>query len=224
MTGTIPRSLGVIQSLKMLWLENNSLTGTIPTNLGNLRGLFELNLHENRLDGSIPSELGRLKNLRMLNVGRNNLSGSIPTLHTEEQITVPEEDCSGFLSSLGFTFGRSVYNSSPNPFKKIFENRSTGHVKKVSSNNDGLVHLQTLTLYENSFEGSIPVEFGLLSSLADFNVAGNDLTGSLPIALSNLRDLRVLDVHGNSLTGSINDEISGLKNLQILNLCKRNSN
>ncbi|CAH9146206.1 unnamed protein product [Cuscuta epithymum] len=58
--GAIPeKTIGRLDALEALFLENNCLTGAIPADLtiGNLPNLKRLNLSNNRLNGSIPPSL-----------------------------------------------------------------------------------------------------------------------------------------------------------------------
>lgn len=77
-SGTIPQSIGKLNSLKYLNLSHNSLTGNIPASLGNISELESLDLSSNQLVGEIPGQLTRLTFLSTLNVSFNNLVGEIP--------------------------------------------------------------------------------------------------------------------------------------------------
>ena len=78
-SGTIPSTIGLLQELTSLAIEQTELTGTLPTQLGLLRNLTALSFKENFLTGPIPSELGFLLSLLSLNLGVNELTGSIPS-------------------------------------------------------------------------------------------------------------------------------------------------
>ncbi|KAK4485313.1 hypothetical protein RD792_007948 [Penstemon davidsonii] len=78
LTGSIPRSIGDLQSLTYLWLDNNKFNGSIPSSLGNMRVLQYLDLSENNLSGSIPTSLETLTYLDYFNVSFNELTGQIP--------------------------------------------------------------------------------------------------------------------------------------------------
>src|SRR6202453_2879760 len=68
---TIPKELGQLASLQILYLYNNKLQ-TIPKELGQLASLQTLNLSNNQLQ-TIPKELGQLASLQILNLDNNQL-------------------------------------------------------------------------------------------------------------------------------------------------------
>ena len=78
LSGSIPKELGQLASLKELELNSNQLSGSIPKELGQLASLQRLRLDNNQLSGSIPEELGQLASLQSLVLSVNQLSGSIP--------------------------------------------------------------------------------------------------------------------------------------------------
>ena len=70
--------IGTLDSLEILWSEDNQLTGPIPPEIGNLEELMYLILHHNQISGSIPNEIGNLSNLEILKLDNNQLTGYIP--------------------------------------------------------------------------------------------------------------------------------------------------
>uniref|UniRef100_A0A5B6ZV52 non-specific serine/threonine protein kinase n=1 Tax=Davidia involucrata TaxID=16924 RepID=A0A5B6ZV52_DAVIN len=58
LTGNIPLTLGLVQTLEVVRLDRNSLSGSIPSNLNNLTNLNELFLYNNRLSGPTPNLTG----------------------------------------------------------------------------------------------------------------------------------------------------------------------
>ncbi|XP_057468806.1 leucine-rich repeat receptor protein kinase HPCA1-like [Actinidia eriantha] len=58
LSGSIPLTLGLVQSLEVLRLDRNLLTGPVPSNLNNLVHVNELILSNNQLSGSFPNLTG----------------------------------------------------------------------------------------------------------------------------------------------------------------------
>ncbi|KAF2318869.1 hypothetical protein GH714_011300 [Hevea brasiliensis] len=77
-TGTIPWSIGKLESLKQLDLSHNYLTGNISRLLGKLRNLESLDLSSNMLTGKIPIQLVNLIFLSFFRVSHNQLERRIP--------------------------------------------------------------------------------------------------------------------------------------------------
>ena len=64
--------------VKLLTLDFNNLTGTLPTSLGALQSLQDLDLEYNNLFGTLPPSLGGLSSLVQLGLGGNAFSGLLP--------------------------------------------------------------------------------------------------------------------------------------------------
>ncbi|KAA8546268.1 hypothetical protein F0562_002993 [Nyssa sinensis] len=71
-------SVGTLQQLSSLFLEENSFTGSIPAELGHCARLVNLNLAWNSLSGSIPDIFSQMSTLNSLNLSGNKLTGSVP--------------------------------------------------------------------------------------------------------------------------------------------------
>ena len=63
--GEIPKEIGKLINLQMLYLFNNQLTGEIPKEIGKLINLRELNLSNNLFLGEIPKEVQELTCYKM---------------------------------------------------------------------------------------------------------------------------------------------------------------
>ena len=79
LNGNIPRSIGELVRVDLLWLHDNELTGSIPSSIGNLTEMNNLDLSGNQLTDAIPSSLGNLVNCIELVLRNNQLTGNIPT-------------------------------------------------------------------------------------------------------------------------------------------------
>ena len=76
--GTLPKSLGTLQHLRSLRINNSCISGEIPFSLGHLDSLEELWLSSNALSGFIPKTIAKLKQLKQLRLDHNNLVGEVP--------------------------------------------------------------------------------------------------------------------------------------------------
>ncbi|XP_010044547.2 probable leucine-rich repeat receptor-like protein kinase At5g49770 isoform X1 [Eucalyptus grandis] len=56
--GSIPSTVGLVQTLEALRLDRNSFSGNVPSTLNNITQLSELNLAYNELDGPLPNLTG----------------------------------------------------------------------------------------------------------------------------------------------------------------------
>ena len=72
-TGTIPTTVGLYDSLTDLVLKGNPIDGDLPTEIGSLVDLDTLSLSNCQLKGTIPEELGHLTRMLYLDLGRNSL-------------------------------------------------------------------------------------------------------------------------------------------------------
>ncbi|RRT63237.1 hypothetical protein B296_00029783 [Ensete ventricosum] len=79
LTGTFPNgTLGSLDQLHFLSLQDNALVGSLPDDLSGLRSLKALFLDRNLFAGPFPASLLSLHGLRALDLSHNRLSGPIP--------------------------------------------------------------------------------------------------------------------------------------------------
>ena len=166
LTGNIPASLGGLDDLRRLDLDDNDLTGPVPAELGNLTKLDQLYLFNNRLTGAIPPELGKLTLLRYLFLYDNQLTGGIPAelgnLTNLRQILL---DGNGLTGAIPARFGE-------------------------------MTNLEQLWARDNQLTGQIPAVLADLSSLTDLYLEGNGFTGCIPSGLRDVdnHDLDTLEL------------------------------
>lgn len=58
LTGSIPSTLGVVQTLEVVRFDGNALSGPMPSNFNNLTNLTEMYLSNNKLTGPVPNLTG----------------------------------------------------------------------------------------------------------------------------------------------------------------------
>ncbi|KAF3451425.1 hypothetical protein FNV43_RR07520 [Rhamnella rubrinervis] len=195
--GTIPPFLGNVSTLKMLNLSYNPFSsGRIPPELGNLTSLEVLWLTDCNLAGEIPDSLGRLKSLKDLDLAINNLHGRIPTSLSELTSVVQIELYNNSLS------GELPAGMSNLTALRLFD----ASMNQLSGTIPGelcTLQLESLNLYENRFEGSLPPSIANSLNLYELRLFGNRLTGELPKNLGKNSPLRWLDVSNNLFSGEI---------------------
>ena len=65
--------------------------------------------------------------------------------------------------------------------------------------------MKRLGLYDNSFTGTLCTELGLMTSLVDLELQGNDISGTIPFSdMKGMQALRYMFLQDNHLTGDIN--------------------
>nr|XP_043633395.1 putative receptor-like protein kinase At3g47110 [Erigeron canadensis] len=172
-TGNLPKSIGNLESLLELGLDENRLQGHIPPNLGNCRGLLALDLSINNLTGPIPVEIFQLSSLSItLNLSHNYLLGPLP--HEIEKLKS--------LTKLDLS-----------------HNDLVGEIPNAISSSTSLEYLN---LGANSFHGPIPTSMSALRGIMDLNLSGNNFSGRIPKFLEQL-NLSSLDLSFNNLDGEV---------------------
>lgn len=96
-SGVLPESLGNLELLSRMQIENCNFGGSIPNSMGNLTTLVQIDFSYNNLNGHIPL-LQNSKNLIYINFSNNRLSGTIPSTYFE-----------GFVSLVHVDLGSNVF-------------------------------------------------------------------------------------------------------------------
>ncbi|XP_020091986.1 LRR receptor-like serine/threonine-protein kinase RPK2 isoform X2 [Ananas comosus] len=79
-SGEIMAEIGVnCRSLRVLDIAGNQISGLIPSSVGLLDSLVILDFSRNHLRDHIPESFNQLKSLKFLSLARNNLTGPIPS-------------------------------------------------------------------------------------------------------------------------------------------------
>ncbi|RWR73563.1 putative LRR receptor-like serine/threonine-protein kinase [Cinnamomum micranthum f. kanehirae] len=192
-----PQAFSEMQSLRELYLWNNSLSASIDS----LRGLCEL------------------KNLQLLYLDGNNLVGRalppcLSNLSMLEDLSLSSNDLGSYSSALTGLCElknlRALYLDSNN-----LDGRALPPcLSKLSK-------LETLWLQDNDLGSYSSALTGLcgLSALKSLNLGGNHFNDSnLPMCIGNFSLLENLGLFENNLSGHFGNSISGLKRLQGLYL------
>jgi hypothetical protein len=111
--GTIPESIGNLDALEGLVLDQNNLTGTIPASISRLHNLVNLRISSNPyLSGSIPA---LPTSLEMINITGCNLTGTIPEsmsiLPKLENLILSDNQLSGTIPPFQKSLQRLILNN-----------------------------------------------------------------------------------------------------------------
>ena len=67
-----------------------------------------------------------------------------------------------------------------------------------------LQNVTRLAMYDNSFSGSIPTEYGLLENLTDLDLHDNcGITGTVPTELMECNKLTLISLHNTRISGNV---------------------
>lgn len=220
-TGPLP-DFSSLSGLKHLYLNSSGFSGLFPwKSLQNMSGLISLSLGDNpfqpspiaeevfklydlnwlylsncSINGTLPPEIGNLNKLINLELSDNYLSGEIPAeigkLSKLWQLELYANELTGKIP-VGFRNLTNLENFDAS------DNNLEGDLSELRFLNQ----LVSLQLFENSFSGQIPEEFGEFRRLVNLSLFSNKLSGPIPQKLGSWADFDYIDVSENSLTGPI---------------------
>jgi len=205
-----PSQSNISTSLSILDLSYNILTSSTFQSLSNYSSnLQELHLSGNNIVSSYP-HYPNFPSLVLLDLSSNNLtqtsifqgifnfSTKLQNLYlrnsslTDRNFAVTSASIKNSLSLVTLDLSSNLLKSSV-IFNWVF-NFTT--------------KLQTLSLYNNLIEGSIPDALGkVMNSLENLVLESNKLKGEIPASLGNICTLKILYLDGNSLSGKISSFI-----------------
>uniref|UniRef100_A0A0D3HNN5 Receptor kinase-like protein Xa21 n=1 Tax=Oryza barthii TaxID=65489 RepID=A0A0D3HNN5_9ORYZ len=163
----IPTSLGNLQMLETLHIDNNNLQGVLPKEIFNIPTVVMIILSFNNIVGQLPTEVGNSKQLNYLDLSFNNLSGDIPnTLSDCESLEYIMLDKNIFSGSIPTSLG----NISSLKFLNISHNNLTGPIPMSLGN---LQLLEQLDLSFNHLNGEVPTK-GIFKNATAMRINGND--------------------------------------------------
>jgi hypothetical protein len=114
MSGTIPASIGDLDSLREINFGSSNIHGKIPATIGNLSALVSLIFAGNHLTGNLPSTIFKLKKIALFDVSYNYL-----TAYNNDSFYLPNTRSFDFdLIVNRFTFNEieSIARSFPNAY------------------------------------------------------------------------------------------------------------
>ncbi|KAJ7981882.1 Leucine-rich receptor-like kinase family protein [Quillaja saponaria] len=180
-SGSIPKELANITTLKSLSIEYNQFSGNLPPKLGNLPQIERMLMSSNNFTGEIPATFAKLTTLKDFRIADNHFSGSIPDF-IQNWTNLEKLGLSGPIPT-GSSFLAKV-----NDLRISDLNGTDMSFPLISS----MTKLKTLILMSCNIIGPLPEYLGQLPNLSTLDISFNKLSGGIP---SNFRSLRQVEYH-----------------------------
>ncbi|KAK3444680.1 hypothetical protein EUGRSUZ_A00883 [Eucalyptus grandis] len=151
--GSIPSTLGLVQTLESLRLDRNSFSGNVPSTLNNLMQLSELNLAYNELSGPLPNLTG-MSLLSYIDLSKNSFAAS----------AAPDwfSTLSSLTTLIYLTMTRIIQYG---PLQGV-----------VPPNLFSLPQLQQVDMSNNAFNGTLNVSTSINTQLQIVNLEDNQIS------------------------------------------------
>ncbi|XAR65468.1 hypothetical protein NMG60_11009606, partial [Bertholletia excelsa] len=230
--GALPKSLGKLCNLEMLYLSDDNFTGDVSEFFNNLSGCVEkqlevLDLSTNHFTGLLPN-LRRFSSLRNLylddnrlngfapgNLRNNSFEGVITEVHLANLTKLKNFSYIG-ISNCGIsgTIPTWFWDLSPNLLElDVSHNQIRGKLPDLSAK---FVEYPGIDLSFNELEGHVPP---LPVNLSSLNLSNNKFCGTLSFIWSlNGEVLEYLDLSVNQFFEGIPDCWAPFRRLEILNV------
>lgn len=118
-----------------------------------------------------------------------------------------------WMTEIGYCLWEGV-ECIPKEQEATKENKFAPTTKKYDDN----APIAGIVLPSNGMEGTIPSEFGQLTSAMTLDFQDNDMSGDLPPALTGMKSLRALLLRKNNFIGTIHEDLTELTGLHELHL------
>ncbi|XP_019198532.1 PREDICTED: probable leucine-rich repeat receptor-like serine/threonine-protein kinase At3g14840 [Ipomoea nil] len=207
--GVLPPSLVKLPFLKIIDLTRNYLNGTIPPEWASTK-LEYLSVVVNRLSGPIPKYLGNISTLVYLNLENNMFNGTVPPelgkLANLQNLILSANNLTGELP-------KELYTLRNLTELRLSINNFTGKLPSFQT----FKSLEQLEVQASGFEGPIPPNISVSTSLREFRIS--ELNGGVshfPI-LNNMTKMEKLMLRRCNISGKIPDlaNMTGLKQLDL---------
>ncbi|XP_077227042.1 putative LRR receptor-like serine/threonine-protein kinase At1g07650 [Tasmannia lanceolata] len=199
LSGSIPKEVGNITTLKELLLEANQFSGVLPPELGNLTNLKRLLLSSNNFRGELPKTLASLTNLNDVRLSDNHFTGRISdVIQNWTKLTTLELYASGLDGPIPSAIS-------------VMPNLTTLSISDINGTGSGFPDLgekkllTTLVLRNCNISGEVPKYLAEMPHLRTFrDLSFNKLVGTIP-NLEALKEVVFMYFTSNLLTGPLPD-------------------
>ncbi|KAK1436662.1 hypothetical protein QVD17_02444 [Tagetes erecta] len=171
LSGDIPPSLfNSDMKLIHLLLDNNHLTGKIPSTLGLVQSLDTIRLDRNSLSGDVPSNINNLTNVHEMYLSNNILTGLVPNLTGMEALYYLD------LSNNTFAQSNVPLWFSTLPSLTTLKMQNTNLVGELPAALFSIPQLQNVDISNNLINGSLDISANPSKQLEHVNLQNNLIT------------------------------------------------
>ncbi|RCV21917.1 hypothetical protein SETIT_4G177200v2 [Setaria italica] len=241
LSGSLPLDIGFqLPNILFFATSGNQFEGLIPASFSNASALESFLIRRNQYHGLIPRDIGIQCNLKLFSVGYNQFQTSQPrewdfltSLNNCSKLQLLDLEQNNFVGIMPVTIANL---SKELTWLTIARNQIAGTIAELGmfqklimlTLGDNLFtgtlpvdigrlrSLQILDLSHNRFEGQIPQSLGNITGLSKLSISNNYLNGTIPTSLGKLRALASMDISCNFLSGRIPQEILSIPALTIL--------
>ncbi|KAJ0113227.1 hypothetical protein Patl1_02529 [Pistacia atlantica] len=208
LSGEVPRRVIGGGNLSVIELSNNQLAGgVVIDSVSKCEFLEHLKLSNNFLTENIPKEIGKCRNLRTLMLDGNVLEGPIPAeIGRISELRVLDVSRNSLTDRIPIELANC---------RKLSVVALT-NLNEVNDNNGSLKG------EFNAFDGGVPYELLMSSSLQILWAPRGNLGGRLPDNWNDSCSLRVLNLGQNGFNGVLPKSLGNCKNLTYLDLSLNN--
>ncbi|KAE8124667.1 hypothetical protein FH972_019532 [Carpinus fangiana] len=186
LTGSIPKELGNITTLKNFTVEFNQLSGNLPPELGDMSSIERFRISDNFFSGKIPDYIQNWTKLEKLLLSLNYFTGELP------------DSFAGLITLKDF---------------RISDNRFSGKIPNYIQN---WKKLGKLVIQAGGLNWPIPLGVALLEKLSDLRISDLNGSEEPFPPLNNLTHLKTLILGSCNITGWLPEFLGGYDNVENL--------
>ncbi|XP_034589304.1 uncharacterized protein [Setaria viridis] len=204
LSGSLPLDIGFqLRNILFFATSGNQFEGLIPASFSNASALESFLIRRNQYHGLIPRDIGIQCNLKLFSVGYNQFQTSQPrewdfltSLNNCSKLQLLDLEQNNFVGIMPVTIANL---SKELTWLTIAGNQIAGTIAELGM----FQKLIMLTLGDNLFTGTLPVDIGRLRSLQVLDLSHNRFEGQIPQSLGNITGLSKLCISNNYLNGTI---------------------
>ncbi|XP_040252718.1 probable LRR receptor-like serine/threonine-protein kinase At1g74360 [Aegilops tauschii subsp. strangulata] len=202
--------VSTLTNLRILDLSQNRFQGDIRTNFPSIcRNLSVIAVSSNNLTGRISGLFSGCSKLSDVDLSWNQFTGKAVWKGVERltRFTATANNLTGVIPSSTFPKGCKLQSLD------ISSNQLSGSFPNSIAN---CTSLKTLSLWNNSFGGSIPPGIGSIAGLEELGLSSNQFHHKIPLELMNCTNLKNLEISRNTFGGEVQQVLGKITSLKSL--------